>query len=365
MKVRIVVLIMIITVSAFANCSTTKSEVVSEDSVKTTFANPVWDGADPWMTQQGDDYVYCYSVNNSILVSRSKYLTRKGELRRIWQAPANGWNSHSVWAPEIHFVDGHWYVYYAAGSTPDSPFINQRTGVLRSKTADVFSDYEDMGMLYTGDNPYDSSTNIWAIDMTILKHKGKLFAIWSGWKEQRDTDATPQHLYIQEMKNPYTLIGTRVLLSSPEESWETGGPLNLNEGAQILKNDDQVFVVYSCRESWLKEYRQGILLLNDPDGDLLDPSNWTKKGPVFQGTTQVHGVGHCSFVKSPDGAEDWIVYHSKKSTEPGWDRNVRMQPFTWNADGTPDFGIPVPVGTQINRPAGEVEIEQAELKDLN
>ena len=336
-----------------------KSEVVEEAKVKTTFANPVWDGADPWMVKEGDEYIYCFSVNNSIVVSRSKYMTQKGDLKAIWRAPASGWNSNCVWAPEIHFIDGHWYVYYAAGVS-GPPFIHQRAGVLRSKTDDVFSDYEDMGMLYTGDNPDDLSSNIWAIDMTVFEHNGKLYTIWSGWKEQVDTDAMPQYLYISEMGNPYTMKGTRVLLSSPEESWETGGPLNLNEGPEILKHGDQLFVLYSCRESWLVEYRQGMLQLNNPNANLLDPLNWTKKGPVFQGTSEVYGVGHCSFVKSPDNTEDWIIYHSKKSTTPGWERNVRMQPFTWNVDGTPDFGTPVPGGKEINRPSGEVENEKSE-----
>lgn len=331
------------------------------DGVSETFTNPVWDGADPWLVKQGGDYVYCLSANNSITVSRSKYMTKKGEMKIIWRAPQTGWNRSCIWAPEIHFVDGHWYVYYAAGEA-GPPFIHQRTGVLRSKTDDVFSDYEDMGMLYTGDHPDDPESNIWAIDMTILEHKGILYAIWSGWLEQMDTDATSQHLYIQEMENPYTLKGKRILLSSPEESWETGGPLNLNEGPEILTHGDQVFIIYSCRESWLIEYRQGMLQLNNPNDDLLDPSNWTKKGPVFQGNSAVYGVGHCSFVKSPDGTEDWIVYHSKKGTESGWDRDVRMQPFTWNTDGTPGFGTAIPAGREINRPSGEVEIEQAQAK---
>lgn len=335
----------------FARCG--NKENVPEKEVKTTFSNPVWNGADPWMVKQGDEYIYCFSANNGISVSRSKYMTKRGETRKIWHAPQTGWNRACVWAPEIHYIDGRWYVYYAAGES-GPPFIHQRTGVLRSKTADVFSEYEDMGMLYTGDHPEDPSTNIWAIDMTVLEHKGKLYAIWSGWEEQRDTDATPQHLYIQEMENPYTLKGKRVLLSSPEESWETGGPLNLNEGPEVLKNGDKVFIIYSCRESWLVEYRQGMLQLNDPDGNLLDPSNWTKKGPVFQGNSKVFGVGHCSFVKSPDGTEDWIVYHSKKSTTPGWERDVRMQPFGWNPDGTPDFGTAIPAGQEIDRPSGEV-----------
>jgi GH43 family beta-xylosidase len=308
------------------------------------------------MVKQGNEYIYCHSAKNSILVSRSPKMTQTGETRTRWHAPNSGWTQSCVWAPEIHFIKNRWYVYYAAGVS-GPPFIHQRTGVLRSKTEDVFSDYEDMGVLYTGDNPKDPSSNIWAIDMTILEHNGKLFAIWSGWIRQENTDATPQHLYISKMKNPFTMKGQRVKLSSPVESWETGGPLNLNEGPEILKHGKNVFVVYSCRESWLPEYRLGMLQLINPDGNLLDPSNWMKKGPVFQGTPEVIGVGHCSFVKSPDNTEDWIIYHSKKSTKPGWERNVRMQPFTWNADGTPDFGQPIAAGQPLNLPSGESNLK--------
>ena len=325
---------------------------IQQHQEKTTFTNPVWDGADPWMIKHGNEYIYCFSRNNSIVVSRSKFMTKKGEEKVIWKAPASGWNSNCVWAPEIHFIDGHWYVYYAAGVS-GPPFIHQRTGVLQSETSDVFSEYEDMGMLNTGDDPNDISKNIWAIDMTVFEHHGKLYAVWSGWKKQMDTDKTSQHLYIQEMENPYTLKGKRVLLSSPEESWETGGPLDLNEGPEVLKHGNHVFIVYSCRESWLKEYRQGMLQLINPDGNVLNPKNWKKTGPVFTGNDKVFGVGHVSFVKSPDETEDWIIYHSKKDTVPGWNRDVRMQPFTWNADGTPNFGEAIPAGVEINRPSGE------------
>ena len=98
-----------------------------------------------------------------------------------------------------------------------------------------------------------------------------------------------------------------------------------------------------------------MLQLIDPEGNLLDPNNWEKKGPVFQGNEKVYGVGHVSLVKSPDETEDWIIYHSKKDTVPGWNRDVRMQSFTWNEDGTPDFGEAVPPGVQIARPSEEVK----------
>ncbi len=340
---------LIMQLSVFSCCSQNKAEGVPEAA---SFTNPVWDGADPWMVKHNNEYIYCWSANNSVNISRSAKMTKTGETRKIWQAPENGWNRSCVWAPEIHFIQGHWFVYYAAGEA-GPPFIHQRTGVLRSKTEDVFSDYDDMGVLYTGDNPDNPSSNVWAIDMTILEHKGKLYAIWSGWTKQESTDATQQHLYICEMENPWTMKGKRVKLSSPVETWETGGPLNLNEGPEVLKNGDNVFVIYSCRESWLVEYRLGMLQLINPDGNLSDPANWKKTGPVFQGNSQVLGVGHCSFVKSPDNTEDWIIYHSKKSASPGWERDVRMQPFSWNDNGTPDFGTAIPAGKAISLPSGE------------
>lgn len=326
------------------------------DSIRTVFTNPLRDGADPWVTWHDGEYISSYVSGKSIVVTRSQLLTSPGQKKSIWKAPATGWNSCCVWAPEIHHYRGRWYVYYAAGES-GPPFIHQRTGVLRSKTSDVFSEYEDLGMLYTGDTPGGAATNIWAIDMTLLEHNGRLYALWSGWEKQADTDATPQHLYIQEMTDPVTFTGTRVKLSSPEESWETGGPLNLNEGPQVLKHGQNLFVVYSCRESWTKEYRLGMLQLTGTGSDPLQPQNWRKTGPVFSGSKAVHGVGHASFTRSPDGTEEWIIYHSKKDTVPGWKRDVRMQPFVRTAGGVPVFGEPVPAGEFLKRPSGEYETE--------
>jgi GH43 family beta-xylosidase len=142
----------LLTFISFGRCA--EKEPVQDIKEKSTFTNPVWDGADPWMVKHNNEYVYCWSASNSINISRSAKMTKRGEVKKIWQAPASGWNRSCVWAPEIHFIQGRWYVYYAAGES-GPPFIHQRTGVLRSATDNVFSDYEDMGVLYTGDNPAD------------------------------------------------------------------------------------------------------------------------------------------------------------------------------------------------------------------
>jgi GH43 family beta-xylosidase len=63
------------------------------------------------------------------------------------------------------------------------------------------------------------------------------------------------------MKNPYTIESPRVRISSPEETWETGGPLNLQEGPDNLTKLNKLFIIYSCRESWTTDYRIGMIEL--------------------------------------------------------------------------------------------------------
>jgi GH43 family beta-xylosidase len=103
----------------------------------------------------------------------------------------------------------------------------------------------------------------------------------------------------------------------------------------------------------LPAYQLGQLTLADTLLNPMESSNWVKKGPVFSGTDKVYGVGHVSFTTSPDNTEYWMYYHAKKTTAPGWDRNIRLQKFTWQADGSPDFGTPIPAGTPIALPSGE------------
>jgi GH43 family beta-xylosidase len=315
-----------------------------------TFHSPVAEGADPWVARQDGSYYLAQSRDNGIYVYRSQTLTGIASNGvRVWAAPDTGWNRTNVWAPELHYIDGHWYIYYAAGRD-GPPFIHQRAGVLESVGSDPQGAYVDRGMLNTAD-PGSAAT--WAIDLTAARINGQLYAIWSGWEHDAATDRTPQMLYIARMSNPYTIQGARVKLSAPVESWERGTELDLQEGPEVLQRGGQTFVIYSTRESWLRTYRLGQLRLASATADPMDPASWTKTGPVFAENEGVYGPGHASFTTSPDGTEDWIVYHAKVGTEPGWNRAIRMQKFTWNADGSPAFGTPVPAGQAQARPSGE------------
>ena len=95
----------------------------------------------------------------------------------------------------------------------------------------------------------------------------------------------------------------------------------------------------------------------DENSDVLDPKSWKQyPTPVFErnDANGVFGPGHNGFFQSPDGTEDWIVYHAKTSSDfTNKGRSTRAQKFTWNADGTPNFGTPLPLDTILDEPSGE------------
>jgi GH43 family beta-xylosidase len=317
-----------------------------------TFKNPIAAGQDPWVVREGQSYYLAESSDNGIWVYKSSSLTSlKQNGVKIWSAPTTGWNRTNIWAPELHLIDGTWYVYYAGG-TSCPPFITQHAGVLRS-TGGPQGPYDDVGMLYTGDDLQNQTGNVWAIDLTVGKINGQLYAIWSGWTQNASTDRTAQNLYIARMSDGATISSNRVLLATPTAAWERDTALDLEEGPELLEHAGQEFIVYSTHASWLPDYELGQLRLVSPTADPMDPANWTKSnGPVFKGTGSVYGVGHASFTTSPDGTQDWIVYHSKVDPSPGWNRDIRTQQFSWNADGSPNFGTPVAAGQSITLPSG-------------
>ena len=311
---------------------------------------PLWTGADPWITRHDGIYWGCESRRNRISVWRSSLPTVRGEPHVIWRAPTDGWNSAEIWAPELHFVRGRWYVYYAASTGVNA---THRMGVLECQGTDpAAGPWVDRGMLYTGDDPVGRRDNHWAIDGTILERGDQLYFVWSGWADDRDI----QYLYIAPMSDPATVSGPRVRICANDDyDWERVGDdhaqRGLQEGPAFLRRNGRTFLIYSCSGSWQRTYKLGMLWAADA-ADPLDPRSWHKIAhPVFESSQAVVGVGHCSFTSTADG-QDWIVYHAKTSRREGWSRVVRMQPFGWGVDGFPEFGVPGEIKETTVRRAG-------------
>ncbi|MCX7709208.1 MAG: glycoside hydrolase family 43 protein [Clostridia bacterium] len=316
------------------------------------FKNPVkLQGQDPWVVYKDGYYYFAYAENDGsgLRIVKSTDLTEIGKSTgaKVWKTPRQGWNAYEVWAPELHHINGKWFVYYTAC---DGNGMNHRMGVLESKTGDPQGEYIDHGQLVIPGEYTDRWEFDWAIDGTVLqKEDGTLYFVWSGWPNGRAADSQ-QNLYIAPMSDPRTISGDRVCISEPQYPWENS-VRGINEGPQILKKDGKIMVVYSANASWTNEYCLGLLVCSD--GNVMNPASWIKKPEaVFSkdADNEIYGVGHASFVKSPDETEDWIVYHAQNNKTSGWGRNVRIQKFTWNSDGTPYFGKPLPIGIPLDKP---------------
>ncbi|MGG4048004.1 MULTISPECIES: glycoside hydrolase family 43 protein [Paenibacillus] len=313
-----------------------------------TYNNPVVEQrADPWVYKHTDGYYYFTASvpeYDRIEIRRSKTLQGLGEAEPVvaWRKYETGPLSANIWAPEIHFIQGKWYIYFAAARTTETNdgLFDHRMYVLENDSANPLEGtWTEKGKIRT---QWES----FALDATTFEHNGVLYYVWA----QKDPDIEGNsNLYISEMSNPWTLQGKQVMISTPEYPWEVIG-FKVNEGAAVLKRNGRIFISYSASATD-HNYCMGLLYA-DESADLLDPASWVKSPePVFATNEEngQYGPGHNSFTVSEDG-EDVIVYHARNYKEiigdPLYDpnRHTRMQVFGWNEDGTPNFGVPVKDG---------------------
>ena len=293
---------------------------------------PLFGGCDPWFYQYDGVYYHCYSVGNGVAVRAARDIAAlaDAEGQVVYRAPRGTAYSENWWAPELHCINGRWYIYVAAD---DGENANHRMYVLSCDTP--------TGQFVMEGKIADPNDK-WAIDGTVLNKDGSLWFIWSGW--EGDTDEG-QNLYIAPMDSPTHISGPRALLSVPDKKWEKNGHA-INEGPEVLQRDGHVYVVYSASGSWTDDYCLGMLRL--AGGDPMNAKNWAKcPNPVFKAVDTAYGPGHCSFVTSVDGNTDYIVYHANVNSGTGWsDRSVRVQRFFW-LGGVPVFGKPLPAGSTV------------------
>ncbi|HHV60760.1 MAG TPA: family 43 glycosylhydrolase [Clostridiaceae bacterium] len=319
-----------------------------------SFCNPfMMNTPDPFMFIHDGYYYLAATTRKNITIYRSKTLEgfSNPESKTIWSPEEGKPNSRDIWAPEIHNIGGKWFLYYTA---TDGKPENRRIFLLENDSGDLFNGkWEEKGRVIM--NP-----DKWAIDATIVNDGENLYIAWSGW--EGDVDEA-QNIYIGKLKSPYEMEGERVLISVPEYEWECH-PVpgqdypTVNEGPIALYTENYISIVYSASHYTSDHYCLGILRIKRGK-DLLNPANWEKHDkPIFEKSYEngVFSPGHNSFFKSPDGKEDWIVYHAFLAPPPFKNtlgRCAMAKSFIFDENEMPVLGKPLKVGLRVKAPSGE------------
>ncbi|MCW1381630.1 glycoside hydrolase family 43 protein [Novosphingobium sp. KCTC 2891] len=283
-----------------------------------------------------------------LVLRRAKTLAglSTAEERVLWRHQASGPMSGFLWAPELHLIDGRWIMYFAAGPSGGGE------DVFRIRTYAVVCDGADpmtgnWSVLGQFQAPWDS----FCLDSTSFVHRGTRYFAWAQREPGIETNS---NLYIAPLASPLTLAAKATRLSIPTLDWEIPG-FKVNEAPAVLARNGRLFMSYSAAATDAR-YCLGLLTVPD-DADIMDARAWTKSPtPVFTTCreTGVYGPGHNSFTVDEQG-RDVLVYHGrdyeKIEGDPLFDpnRHTRVQRLYYNADGSPDFGVPVGNGVLPER----------------
>ncbi|WP_281044362.1 glycoside hydrolase family 43 protein [Sphingomonas oryzagri] len=312
-----------------------------------TFTNPLLpSGPDPWIARAGSTYYLMKTDGNRLVIRASPNLGgfRDAVPHTVWTPPAHGPNAISVWAPELHRIDGKWFIYYTAAEDGHDDDAHRGIFVLENDAADPLAGtWIDRGRLKTQHN---------GIDGTTFAYRGQRYFVYSPYV------GPESDLAIVRMANPWTLEGPEVVIARPDREWETRGGRSILEGPEFLAGPKgDLFLTYSAGACWSDDYALGLLHAA-PGSDPLAPQSWQKAPqPVLKKSpaNSVYATGHNGFFTSPDGRENWIVFHAN----PGPDmkctakRAPHAQRFNFDANGYPVLGEPLPAGRALAEPSAQ------------
>ncbi|MFF3831943.1 glycoside hydrolase family 43 protein [Streptomyces sp. NPDC002458] len=303
-----------------------------------TFRNPLNSGPDPFMTHWNGNYYLTTTQGDSIRMWRSPSLgtLAAADPVTVW-TDSDPSRNRNIWAPEFYRFGDRWYLYYTADDGVDD---HHRLYVLESERDDPTGPYHFKAKLAPPNHADE-----FAIDAGILQLNGRLYLAYSGINQYQHNG-----LNIAPMSDPYTVSGNAVPIDA------AGGCPEVREGPEFLHRNGRVWMTYSACDTGKPDYQVRMMSL-PTDADPLVPGAWHQHpDAVFSRADDrgVFGPGHHAFFTSPDGTEDWIVYHAKTTSVNTYsDRTTRAQKFTWRADGTPDFGRPLALGATQDLPSGD------------
>ncbi|MBN2174217.1 MAG: arabinan endo-1,5-alpha-L-arabinosidase [Bacteroidales bacterium] len=304
---------------------------------------------DPVMIRQNDTYyLFCTGMGISVWSSTDMKEWKK-ENNVFTEAPdwaveaVPGFRGH-IWAPDITFFNGQYYLYYSVSAFGKNTSC---IGVATNKTldsADPDFQWVDHGKVIQS---IPGKTNWNAIDPNFIldetEHPYLTFgSFWDGLKLVK---LTPNALTVNDNLETLPTIASRK--ERPETSRSpspdsNAGP-NAIEAPFVFKRGDYYYLFasidYCCRgaNSTYKMIVGRSRKLTGPFVDQEGKSMALGGGTiVLAGNEKWHGVGHNAVV-SYDGT-DYLVFHGYDANENGRSR-LLIEKIAWDKKGWPAVSL--------------------------
>lgn len=306
-------------------------------SAQQPFFNPVLqfrEGvADPHLLKWNGEY-YLYATGDPIRAYHSKDLVHWDTIGAVIsgsRAPT-AWNQADVWAPEVVYRNGKFYLYYTASKASQ----DWRVGEMARRIGVGVSDsprgpFVDAGYAVTPG---------WGIDGHVFKDPadGREYMFYSYLYEPR----LPGAGIVADLMTAWdALSGKPSHVTRGSEAWEDkdGDPGNgslryTNEAPTVLKKNDRYYMMYSGGSWDLPSYSMAYAYSQTVLTGGLDGAGWTKVvPPILRSTPIVQGPGHNSVAKAPNNVDDVTAYHARTVpfVGPG-DRQTFIDRLYWNYD---------------------------------
>lgn len=269
--------------------------------------------ADPQIYKHTDGCYYFTATLPSydgIILRRATTIDglREAEEVILWKKHESGVMSWYIWAPEIHYIDGGFCIYFAAKGTDslDHTIDPHQICILRCIGQDPIVDpWEEAGIMDTGWHSF-------SLDATTFSYQGQNYFVWAQMVNPSESNS---NIYIAKMLDYKTLQLPAVCLTKPEFDWEIIG-YKVNEGPAVVQIGDSVYLTYSASATDAN-YCVGMLTMKVGTDPLLVES-WTKSPEPILMTDEearLFGPGHNSFTYSEDNREVIMVFHARDFKE--------------------------------------------------
>ena len=299
------------------------------------YTNPVSDSifiADPFvLNYEGTYYLYGTSARDGFKYWTSEDLVEWTLGGYAFKKDENTWGINSFWAPEVIRYKNKFYLIYSSyGKT----MFDKGLRLCIAESNHPYGPFKDLyaplfdfgfscidGHIFIDDDqkPYLFYEMVGSVGK-FWENNGYLWGNIFGVELSED------------LSKP---LSEPVLCLYPNQEWEglTSMSARSNEGMTVFKRNDTYYMTYSGNQYTDPNYGVGYATASKPLG------MWTKyaNNPILKNdiANKVSGPGHNCIIKSPDGKEYIMVYHSHANiSKPEGERVLNIDRMYFQPDGS-------------------------------